>query len=149
MVQRVAVFGGGKMGEALLSGLLRAGRPADTMVVTERHPERALELRERYGVATPSNIEAVKLADMLVLAVKPQDMAALLTEIGQDVRPDQLVVSVAAGIPTAFLERHLADGVPVVRVMTNTAVFVDAAMSAISAGSHATAEHLRVAEALL
>jgi len=149
MVQRVAVFGGGKMGEALLSGLLRAGRPADAVVVTERHPERAMELRDRYGVHTPTNTEAVKQADILLLAVKPQDMGALLTEIGSEVRPDQLVVSVAAGIPTAFLERHFGDGVPVVRVMTNTAVFVDEAMSAISAGSHATAEHLRVAEALL
>ncbi|HEY2724193.1 MAG TPA: pyrroline-5-carboxylate reductase [Pseudonocardiaceae bacterium] len=147
-MQRVAVLGGGKMGEALLSGLLRAGHPVDALVVTERHPERALELRERYGVATPSNLEAVKHAEMLVLVVKPQDMSTLLTEIGPDVRPDQLVVSVAAGIPTAFVERHLGDGVPVVRVMSNTAVFVDAAMSAISAGSHAGAEHLRAAEAL-
>jgi pyrroline-5-carboxylate reductase len=149
MTQRVAVLGGGKMGEALLSGMLRAGRPAADVVVAERHPERAAQLRERYGVATPTNAEAVKTADVLVLAVKPQDMAVLLTEIGADVRADQLVVSVAAGIPTAFIERHLAPDVPVVRVMSNTAVFVDAAMSAISAGSSAGAEHLRLTEDLL
>src|SRR5260370_42350967 len=100
MAQRVAVLGGGKMGEALLSGMLRACRGSSEIVVTERHPERARELRERYGVETPSKLEAVKSADILLLAVKPQDMAALLTEIGGDVRPDQLVVSVAAGIPT-------------------------------------------------
>jgi pyrroline-5-carboxylate reductase len=149
MTQRVAVLGGGKMGEALLSGMLRAGRSSETVVVAERHPERAQFLRERYGVATPSNLEAAKSADVLVLAVKPQDMAALLTEIGPDVRPDQLVVSVAAGIPTAFIERHLSPDVPVVRVMSNTAVLVDAAMSAISPGSHAGPEHLRLAESLL
>jgi len=149
MAQRVAVLGGGKMGEALLSGMLRAGRPAEEVVVAERHGERAAALRERYGVVTPSNSEAVKGADVLVLAVKPQDMDGLLAEIGVEVRPDQLVVSVAAGITTAFLEQRLAPDVPVVRVMSNTAVFVDAAMSAISAGSHAGPEHLRLAESLL
>ncbi|MGQ0844287.1 MAG: pyrroline-5-carboxylate reductase [Sporichthyaceae bacterium] len=149
MAQRVAVLGGGKMGEALLAGMLRAGRAAADTVVTERHSERAAMLRERYGVATPSNAEAVKDADILLLAVKPQDMAALLAEIGPDVRADQLVVSVAAGIPTAFIERHVGDTVPVVRVMSNTAVFVDEAMSAISAGSHAGPEHLRIAEEML
>ncbi len=105
------------------------------------HPERAQFLRERYGVATPTNTDAVKSADILVLAVKPQDMGALLTEIGGDVRTDQLVVSVAAGIPTSFIERHVGPDVPVVRVMSNTAVLVDAAMSAISPGSHAGPEH--------
>jgi pyrroline-5-carboxylate reductase len=149
MTQRVAVLGGGKMGEALLSGMLRAGRSADAVVVAERHSERAKFLRDTYGVATPGNIEAVKSADIILLAVKPQDMAGLLTEIGGEVRPDQLVVSVAAGIPTAFIERHVGADVPVVRVMSNTAVFVDAAMSAISPGSHAGPEHLRIAESML
>jgi pyrroline-5-carboxylate reductase len=149
MVQRVAVLGGGKMGEALLSGMLRAGRAAADVVVAERHPERAAYLRETYGVATPSNADAVKQADLLVLAVKPQDMAALLGEVGADVRGDQLVVSVAAGITTAFIERHVGPDVAVVRVMSNTAVFVDAAMSAISPGLHAGPEHLKLAEGLL
>jgi pyrroline-5-carboxylate reductase len=149
MAQRVAVLGGGKMGEALLAGMLRAGRAPADMVVTERHPERAAMLRERYGVQTPSNLEAVAAADILLLAVKPQDMASLLTEIGAEVRADQLLVSVAAGIPTAFIEKHVGETVPVVRVMSNTAVFVDAAMSAISAGSHASPEHLLIAEEML
>jgi pyrroline-5-carboxylate reductase len=149
MAQRVAVLGGGKMGEALLSGMLRAGRAAADVMVAERHPERAAELRTRYGVATPSNVEAVKMADVLVLAVKPQDMAALLAEIGPDVRPDQLVVSVAAGIPTKFIESHVGPDVPVVRVMSNTAVFVDEGMSAVSPGAHAGPEHLELAEGML
>jgi pyrroline-5-carboxylate reductase len=149
MGQRVALLGGGKMGEALLAGMLRAGRTAADVVVTERHDERAAELRGRYGVATPDAVEAVKTADVIVIAVKPQDMGALLAEIGGVVRSDQLVITVAAGIPAAFLERHLGDDVPVVRVMSNTAVFVDQAMSAISAGAHATGEHMKLAEALL
>ena len=142
----IAVIGGGKMGEALLGGILRAGRRPDELVVAERHPERAAELRDRYGVEVLGNLEAVERGSMLVLAVKPQDMAALLAEVGPRVRPDQLVVSVAAGITTGFIERRLSDGVPVVRVMPNTPVLVDQAMSALSPGSHASAEHLERAE---
>jgi pyrroline-5-carboxylate reductase len=147
--QRVAVLGAGKMGEALLSGMLRAGRAPGELIATERHPERAAMLRERYGVEVVPNIDAVKAADTLILTVKPQDMGVLLDEIGPHVTTDHLVISVAAGIPTTFIEKRLPDGVPVIRVMSNTAVFVDQAMSAVSAGSHATAEHLRHAEALL
>jgi pyrroline-5-carboxylate reductase len=147
--ERVAVLGAGKMGEALLSGMLRAGRRPEELIATERHPERAAMLRERYGVELVENREAVKAAQTLILTVKPQDMGALLDEIGPLVSADQLVVSVAAGIPTAFIEKRLSDDVPVIRVMSNTAVFVDQAMSAISPGSHATAEHLKHAEDLL
>ncbi len=149
MGQRVAMLGGGKMGEALLAGMLRAGRTAADVVVTERHAERAAELRDRYGVATADAVEAVKTAEVILLAVKPQDMASLLAEIGDVVRADQLVISVAAGIPTAFLERHFTADVPVVRVMSNTAVFVDEAMSAVSAGAHANGDHMKLAEGLL
>jgi pyrroline-5-carboxylate reductase len=149
MAERVAVLGAGKMGEALLSGMLRAGRRPEELIATERHPERAAMLRERYGVELVDNPEAVKAAQTLVITVKPQDMAVLLDEIGPLVSPDQLVISVAAGIPTSFIEKRLPDDVPVIRVMSNTAVFVDQAMSAISPGSHATAEHLRHAEDLL
>jgi pyrroline-5-carboxylate reductase len=149
MSQRVALLGGGKMGEALLAGMLRAGRTAADVVVTERHGERAAELRDRYGVGTPDAVEAVQGADVIIVAVKPQDMGALLSEIGKVIRPEQLVISVAAGIPAAFLERHFEADVPVVRVMSNTAVFVDQAMSAISAGSHANNDHMKLAEGLL
>jgi len=147
--QRIAVLGAGKMGEALLSGMLRAGRPPGELIATERHPERAAMLRERYGVEIVPNVDAVKSADTLMLTVKPQDMGALLDEIGPHVSPEHLVISVAAGIPTTFIEKRLPDGVPVIRVMSNTAVFVDQAMSAVSAGSHAGAHHLQHAEDLL
>jgi pyrroline-5-carboxylate reductase len=142
MGQRVAVLGTGKIGEALLSGMLRAGKPAGELLITERRVERAEMLQARYGVAAVSNAEAAKTADTLILYVKPQDMAELLEELAPYVPSDRLVVSGAAGIPTSFIEKRLADGVPVVRVMTNTPVLVDEGMSAISAGSHATEEHL-------
>ena len=148
-MSRLAVLGAGKMGEALLSGLLRAGTPAADIVVTARREERARLLEERYGVAVIANADAAAHAETLLLAVKPQDMAALLTELAPSVTPQHLVISVAAGIPTAFIERRLADGVGVVRVMSNTPVLVDEAMSAVSAGAHATEDQLRRTEELL
>ncbi len=145
----IAILGTGKMGEALLSGLVRAGlKPAEIMA-TARRPERADALRERYGVQIVSNAEAAKSADTLILAVKPQDMGALLTEIAPYVPAGKLVISVAAGITTAFVESRLGDEVPVVRVMSNTPVLVDEAMSVISAGAHASEAHLKHTEALL
>ncbi len=145
----LAVIGVGKLGEALLSGLLRAGRPADRLLGAERHPERAGEITERYGVAMRSPGEAAGAADVLLLAVKPQDMRGLLRDVSDVLRPGALVVSVAAGITTALLQRELPAGTPVVRVMTNTPVFVDEAMSAVSPGEHATDEHVGLVEDLL
>ena len=142
MTQRVAVLGTGKIGEALVSGLLRAGKRPEEVLVTARRPERAAALTARYGVEAVSNAEAAVKADTLILMVKPQDMAALLEELAPHVPAGKLVVTGAAGITTQFIASRLAGGVPVVRVMTNTPVLVDEAMSAISAGAHATEEHL-------
>jgi pyrroline-5-carboxylate reductase len=149
MTERIAVLGAGKMGEALLSGLLRAGRAPGDLVFTERHVERTKLLEERYGVTAVSTSDAAEQADTLLVAVKPQEIAALLDELSPVVTTDNLVITIAAGIPTSFLEHRLAEGVPVVRVMSNTPVFVDEAMSAISAGAHATEEHLERTEVLL
>ena len=145
----MAIVGAGKMGETLLSGLLRAGWPVGQLVATARREERRTELADRYGVAMLGNGAAAGRADVVVLAVKPQDMATLLADLGPQVPAGKLVMSIAAGIPTAFLERHLPAGTAVVRVMTNTPALVDEAMSALSAGAHAGAEHLDIAEELL
>src|SRR5205823_12683157 len=126
----------GKRGEALLSGRLRAGRPPSGGMAAVRREERGTELSERYGVHTTDAATAAKMADTLVLAVKPQDMGRLLDEIAPVVPAGTLVISVAAGITTAFIERRLPGQVPVVRVMSNTPVLVDQAMSVISAGAH-------------
>jgi pyrroline-5-carboxylate reductase len=147
-VHTVAVIGTGKIGELMLSGLLRAGWPTDRLVATTRRSERAEELAVRYGVRMVDNVTAVAEADVLAIAVKPQDAAALLDEIGPKVPAQKLVISLCAGLPTAFFARRLAAGTPVVRVMTNTPALVDEAMTAISPGNHATAEHLALAEEL-
>lgn len=142
----IAIIGAGKIGETVLSGLLRSGWSADRLIATARRPERATELRERYGVRIADNAEAVAAADVLAVAVKPQDAGTLLAEVGPAVPVGKLVISLCAGLPTSFFARYLAEGVPVVRVMTNTPALVDEAMTAISAGAHATAEHLALAE---
>jgi len=146
----IAVLGAGQMGEALISGLLRAGvvAPGEIMAAVRR-TGRAQELRAAYGIEVLSAAEAAAQAQTLVITVKPQDMDALLAEICPRVEPGTLVISVAAGITTAFIERRLPATVPVVRVMSNTPVLVDEAMSVISPGPHATEEHLRRAEELL
>jgi pyrroline-5-carboxylate reductase len=144
-----AIIGAGVMGETLLSGLVRAGRRVDNLLVGEKRPERAHELEEQYGVAVVSNAEAARKADTVALVVKPQDMAAVLDEIAAELRPGQLLVSLAAGITTAFIESRVPEGVAVVRVMPNTPALVDEGMAAISPGSHCDESHLAEAEALL
>ncbi|MFF4774583.1 pyrroline-5-carboxylate reductase [Microtetraspora fusca] len=145
----IAILGTGKMGEALLSGLVRAGLPPNEIMVTARRGDRAAALRETYGVRVVSNAEAAKAADTIILAVKPQDMGSLLAEIAPYVPADRLVITVAAGITTAFVESRLGEAVPVVRVMSNTPVLVDEAMSVISPGAHAGERHLERTEDLL
>ncbi|MDQ1747380.1 MAG: pyrroline-5-carboxylate reductase, partial [Frankiaceae bacterium] len=149
MTEKVAILGAGKMGEALMSGLLRAGRPPADLLFSERHPDRTALLTERYGVRGVATASAAQSADTLLVAVKPQEMGALLDELAGVVPAETLVITIAAGIPTAFLESRLAPGTPVVRVMSNTPVFVDEAMSAVAAGAHATEEHLARTETLL
>jgi pyrroline-5-carboxylate reductase len=145
----VAILGAGVMGETLLSGLVRSGRSADDLVVTARRPERAADLVERYGVRALSNVEAAQVADTVVLVVKPQDMALLVEEISDHLSPGNLVVSLAAGIPTAWLEARLPQGVAVVRVMPNTPALVDQGMAAVSPGRSADAAHTEEASELL
>jgi pyrroline-5-carboxylate reductase len=145
----IAILGGGKIGEALLSGLLRGERGPSDIVVSEKHPERAAYLAETYGVQVTDISTAVKQAGTLLLAVKPQDIDALLAEIAPAIVARHVVVSVAAGVTTRHIERVLPAGVAVVRCMPNTPALVDQAMTAVAGGAHATDEHLAVAESLL
>ena len=151
MGSKLAILGGGKMGEALMSGLLRSGwRKPEEVVVTVRREERGRALSERHGVGvTLDNQAAVRDAGISIIAVKPQDMEALLEQISPAVRPENLLISIAAGIPTTFIEKRIKADVPVVRVMSNVPVLVDEAMSVVSAGSHAEEKHLAVAEEIL
>ena len=151
MASRIAILGCGKIGEALVAGLLSSNwrEPAD-VVATARRGERVTELNERYNVeSTLANAEAVAGAGLVVLAVKPQDIEGLLAEIGSALTAEQTVLSVAAAIPTATIEAQIADGVPVVRAMPNTPATVHEGIAGICAGAHASDEHLALAEECL
>jgi pyrroline-5-carboxylate reductase len=148
MESRVAILGCGKIGESLLAGLLSSG--STDIVVTARRAERAAELQERHGVrALLSNSEAVSGAGVVVLAVKPQDFEELLEGVRDAITPEQTVLSVAAAIPTAFIERRLGPEVPVVRAMPNAPATVHEGITGLCAGAHAAEEDVALAQDVL
>src|SRR5882724_7125370 len=138
------------MGAALVGGLRDAGVDADSLRVAEADPERRRVVEaELAGVrVVPSASWAVADAEVVIVAVKPGDVGALLEGCVEALGADTLVLSIAAGVPIAELERH-APGRPVVRAMPNTPAVVRLGASAIAAGQHATEEHLALAEQLL
>jgi pyrroline-5-carboxylate reductase len=115
--ETLAILGCGKIGEILASGLLASGwRGPEEIIATVRREERVAELTARHGLrATTSNVEAATEARTLVISVKPQDMEALLAEIGPQVTGDHLIISIAAAIPTRFLEKRLIPDVQIGR----------------------------------
>lgn len=136
---RLALLGVGNMGEAVLAGSLRAGIHPQNISAAEPSLGRGKAIQQRYGVTvTASNVEAVDGADVVIVAVKPRDVAPVLREIGQAITPHTVVVSVAAGLSTEFLESHLPAKTSVVRVMPNTPAAIGAGMSAVSAGKFTT-----------
>jgi len=151
---RIAIVGGGSIGEALLSGLLRAGRQVKDLVVAEKMPDRARYLAETYSVPVTSVHEAVENATFVIIAVKPSDVPSVVAEISalaaasSDDVPEQVLITVAAGITTAFLESKLTAGTPVVRVMPNAPALVGAGISAMAKGRFATNEQLKEVAAL-
>jgi pyrroline-5-carboxylate reductase len=147
----LAVLGAGKAGEALIAGVLSSGwREPGELVATARHQERIDEIAERHGIRTTlSNSDAVEGAGIVVVSVKPQDIEGLLTEIAGTVTAEQTVLSIAAAIPTALIESHLSDRVPVVRAMPNTPMTVHEGMAGVAAGAYAGEEHLARAEEVL
>jgi pyrroline-5-carboxylate reductase len=146
----LAILGGGKIGEALLIGLLRSGRFADDIVVSEKHADRRAYLADTHQVRTVPVPAALGAATTVILAVKPQDVDALLAEMRPFITDAHVVVSVVAGVPTDRIERALGDvDVAVVRCMPNTPALVAEAITAIAAGAHADESDLDLAEALL
>jgi pyrroline-5-carboxylate reductase len=150
--RRLAIIGGGKIGEALLSGLVRGPEPTlypEDIVVVEYYPARAEYLTRTYQVKVVDIETATAFAATILIAVKPQDIESVLTALADRISGEQLVVSVAAGIPIARFEAALPAGSCVVRCMPNTPALVDQAITAISAGTYADDEHLAQAERLL
>lgn len=145
---RIAIIGGGSMGEALLAGLLQAGRSARDLVVAEHVAQRAAFLSQTYGVRVAAIDEAAEHAGIVILAVKPGDVDSAVSDIAavaaraEGSAAEQVIVSVAAGVPIAYFEARLPVGSPVVRVMPNTPALVGAGVSALARGRFATDEQL-------
>ncbi len=146
----IAFLGSGNMAEALLKGLLRAHvAEASEIVCADRDEARGPVLTQRYGVRfTHSNRQAADQADIVVLSVKPQVMNKLLDEVAPVLDQKKVVISIAAGVPIAAIERKVGHGVRIVRTMPNTPALVGAGATALTAGEHATEEDLRQARAL-
>lgn len=142
----VTLIGGGKMGEALLAGLVDAGH---SVVVCETDELRAAFLRKKYGVSTGESRTAVENADVTVIAVKPAMVRDVLELIGDAIPRESLVISIAAGVTIATLESGLADGTAVVRAMPNTPALVGQGMTALSSGRHCAEDQLTQAQELL
>ena len=154
---KLAVLGAGKLGGILLRAYLKQGLFVSSRVTaTVRHAERAVALSKESGVAvTTDNREAVKGADIILLTVKPQTVGQVLQEIAPEIGSESLLVSVAASVPTGFVEQQLAAAsggkrgkLAVVRAMPNTPAAVDCGMTAICAGTHAQTEHLEIARTM-
>ncbi|AFM15429.1 pyrroline-5-carboxylate reductase [Mycolicibacterium chubuense NBB4] len=151
---RIAIIGGGSIGEALLAGLLRAGRHVKDLVVAEKDPARGRYLAGKYSVLVTSVPDAVDAATYVVVAVKPTDVQHVIGDIvdtaarAESNAAEQVFVTVAAGVSTAYYENKLPAGSPVVRVMPNAPMLVGGGVSALAPGRFATAEHLREVSSL-
>jgi pyrroline-5-carboxylate reductase len=148
---KLAIIGGGKMGEALIGGLVHSGwAEPDEIVVCEIHEERRGYLGKEYGVGTTADAaEAVRQAKTVLVAVKPQDIDDVLGAMAAAITPEHLVLSIAAGIPIAVIQKRLGPGVAIVRAMPNTAALLREGAAAIAAGPHATPEHMAKADEIL
>lgn len=153
MTERVAIVGGGKIGEALLAGLINAGKPVRDLVVVERVAQRSDELVADYGVRVTDDVaDAVDGARVVFIAVKPDGVDPVLQALGRaedNGDEERITVTLVAGIPTSRYEASLPAGSPVIRVMANTPMLVNEAMSAVSPGRYANEDQVAVAVRLL
>ena len=145
--KKLAVIGGGKMGEVIISGIISQKLlPGRDITVTDKIKKRLQELKESYGVSiTDKNSRAVKSADVIILAIKPQDMEGVLHELRPATDNSKLVVSIAAGIPTEFMEGCLPEGTRVIRVMPNTPAMIGEGATALTGGRNASEKDLDLA----
>jgi len=148
--KKLAVLGAGKLGGILLRAYLKQGLfKAKNVTATVKHGEKAAALVKELGVSvTSDNRKAVKDADIVLLGLKPQTVADVLKEIAPELGKDTLVISVAASVPTSYLEQHLGERAAVVRAMPNTPSAVGCGMTGICRGAHSGAEHLEMARAM-
>lgn len=138
----IAVIGAGNMGEAIIKGLSKT-----KIIVSDKKKNRLKRIKKKIKINIVSNnTEAVKKADIIVLAVKPQDIEAVLNEIKGVVNTKKIIISIAAGIKTGKIEKSLSDKIPVVRVMPNMPALVGMGISVLCAGKYAKNKHMQIAK---
>lgn len=149
-IKKLALIGAGKLGEGLLTGILGSQFiPVSHVEATVEFQRDADSLRERYGVkAHTNNPQAVSGADLVLICLKPQQVKGVLLEVRKHLRKDVLIISAAASVTTAFIERHLGRPVRVVRAMPNTPCLIRQGMTALARGQHATSEDIQIAQAI-
>jgi len=150
-MEKIAFIGAGNMAEALIRGMIRRRLLApEDIIAGEANPGRREQVERELGIrVTADNREAVSAAGIIVLAVKPQSLDAVVEEIRGKITPDHLVISILAGISTRRLEKELGPGARVVRVMPNTPALVGAGISVICAGRRAGEDALAAARTIL
>ncbi|MBS1956173.1 MAG: pyrroline-5-carboxylate reductase [Cyanobacteria bacterium SZAS-4] len=148
--KKLGVIGVGKLGEALIAGLLKQSDLDVTDIIGSVHHEASIDrVKERLGISTTlDNRELTKDRDIILIAVKPQNMDKVVREIADQLKPNQLLISVAASVTTAFVEERLTQPIPVVRAMPNTPSVMNAGMTGLCLGTHAKSEHKEIAEAI-
>ena len=147
--QRITFLGAGNMANALIRGLIRSGEKASNITATVKREERKAELEKTHGISVGfDNVAAARDADVVVLAVKPQAMDKVLTQIAPVIDAKKLVISVAAGVPIAAIERRFPKGSRLVRSMPTPPALVGLGATAVSGGEHATPNDLELAKKL-
>lgn len=146
----IGIIGAGKIGEAIIAGLLdRKVRTRGEIIATARSRERAAYVREQLGVECANdNLDLIRRCGVIILAVKPQIISSVLTEIAPHLTEGQLIISVAAGVTTFFIESFLGSKNPVIRAMPNLCCQVNAGMTVLSKGANAGDEHVEIATRL-
>ncbi|MDQ1390356.1 MAG: pyrroline-5-carboxylate reductase [Acidobacteriaceae bacterium] len=148
--KRLAVLGAGKMGVILLQSLIKSGMfPPNLTSATVQHPERARMLCDKLNISVGiDNVAAVRNADIILLCVKPQVVREVMAELSGHINPQQLLISVAASVPTALIEKALGIDMPVIRAMPNTPCLLNCGMTGLCKGRFAEPSHLEAASTL-
>jgi pyrroline-5-carboxylate reductase len=140
----IGFIGGGMMAEAIISGLLKS--EIKNIIVSDSSEARIEYFKDKYSIcASFENTKTALESDILILAVKPDIVPIVLTDIRESVDSSKLIISIAAGIPTAMIEESLLTEIPVIRAMPNTPALISMGASGVAAGKFADADHLRIA----
>jgi pyrroline-5-carboxylate reductase len=145
---RIAVLGAGNMGGALIGGIVDRITPANHVIATTRTPERAAELSSKYGIHATAgcNREAAEQADLIVLAIKPGTLSKVVAEIRDALSDQKILLSLAASVPIALIEKLAGKRIPLFRAMPNIPVVVEEGATAVAANSVCTTEHRQIIE---